>query len=75
MRISDNGRGIRSGPGKTGPGLGLRNMQERIEQLDGTLRILTSRGAQTGTIIEVSLPLSHLLPPQEDATQKRKVSS
>lgn len=72
MRISDNGRGIRSTPGKPGPGLGLRNMQERIEQLDGSLRILSSRGAQTGTVIEVSLPLSHLLPPQEEPASKRK---
>lgn len=75
MRITDNGRGLRSGPGRTGTGIGLRNMQERIEQLDGTLRILSSRGAQSGTVIEVSLPLSHLLPPQEDPTPKRKAGS
>ncbi|KIC44099.1 histidine kinase [Ruegeria sp. ANG-S4] len=72
MRITDNGRGLRSEPGHVSAGIGLRNMQERIEQLDGTLRILSSRGGGSGTVIEVSLPLSHLLPPQEDATPKRK---
>jgi two-component system, NarL family, sensor kinase len=66
MRIADNGRGLASAA-KTDSaretGLGLRNMQERIEQLDGTLRILSSRGASSGTVIEAQLPLSHLLPP------------
>lgn len=75
MRIEDNGRGIRTFPGQANPGLGLRNMQERIEQLDGTLRILSSRGAQTGTVIEISLPLSHLLPPEEEAAPKRELLS
>lgn len=72
MRITDNGRGLRNEPGHVSTGIGLRNMQERIEQLDGTLRILSSRGGRSGTVIEVSLPLSHMLPPQEDPTPKRK---
>lgn len=66
MRIADNGRGLSSGVGNGASGdsgLGLRNMQERIEQLDGTLRILSSRGPSSGTVIEAQLPLSHLLPP------------
>ncbi|MGR3615857.1 MAG: cache domain-containing protein [Paracoccaceae bacterium] len=71
MRISDNGKGLRRMPGQTVSGLGLRNMQERIEQLDGTLRILSSRGPQTGTVIEARLPLSHLLPPGDEATSRR----
>ncbi|MEM8632824.1 MAG: cache domain-containing protein [Pseudomonadota bacterium] len=59
LRITDNGRGIESkNAGKSG--IGLRNMQERVEQLDGNLRILSSR---TGTVIEAQVPLSHLLPP------------
>ena len=63
LRISDDGCGIDRNSTKTpGSGLGLRNMQERVEQLDGTLRILSSR---TGTVIEASVPLSHMLPPQE----------
>jgi len=69
LRISDNGRGM---PGDRNPssGLGLRNMQERIEQLDGTLRILSTkpaRGASSGTVIEARVPLTHLLPPDGQA--------
>jgi len=75
MRIADNGRGLPSQPGAAGPGLGLRNMQERIEQLDGTLRLLSSRGAQGGTEIEVTLPLSHLLPPEEAAAPKMEAQA
>mgnify|MGYP000716086840 FL=1 len=63
MRISDNGTGLPARQDRGGPGIGLRNMEERIEQLDGTLRILSSRGTQGGTVIEARLPLSHLLPP------------
>lgn len=70
LRIADNGRGIPAQPRGAGAGLGLRNMQERIEQLDGTLRILASRGPQSGTVIEAHLPLSHLLPPEDTAPQK-----
>ncbi|MDX2485634.1 MAG: cache domain-containing protein [Pseudodonghicola sp.] len=70
LRIADNGRGLATPPGAAGPGLGLRNMQERMEQLDGTLKILSSRSAQGGTVIEASLPLSHLLPPEDAATPK-----
>lgn len=75
MRITDNGRGMRTDPSTPSTGIGLRNMQERIEQLDGSLRILSSRGPRGGTVIEVSLPLSHLLPPQEDATPNRKAGT
>ncbi|SMO78701.1 two-component system, NarL family, sensor kinase [Thalassovita litoralis] len=72
LRISDNGQGIpQSRQTKGGPGgLGLRNMQERIDQLDGTLTISSSR---TGTEIVAKVPLTHLLPP-EDATSHKKKS-
>ena len=63
MRIADNGCGLPPDQARSGHGLGLRNMQERIEQLDGDLRILSSRSAQSGTVIEARLPLSHLLAP------------
>ena len=70
LRISDDGRGLEGTPAaqQERSGLGLRNMQERIEQLDGTLRILSSK---TGTVIEAQVPLSHLLPPEG----KTKVSA
>lgn len=58
MRIQDNGRGLDQT--KNTSGLGLRNMQERIEQLRGTLRLLSS---SNGTVIEASVPLSQMLPP------------
>lgn len=63
LRIADNGCGLDHAQTMTTArgGLGLRNMQERIDQLDGTLRILSSK---SGTVIEASVPLSHLLQPQ-----------
>jgi two-component system NarL family sensor kinase len=59
LRIQDNGRGMQDNRAEA-PGVGLRNMAERMERLDGTLRILSSK---TGTIIEAQVPLSHMLPP------------
>ncbi|MGB3278957.1 MAG: cache domain-containing protein [Pseudorhodobacter sp.] len=59
LRIQDNGRGMQDNPAEA-PGVGLRNMAERMERLDGTLRILSSK---TGTLIEAQVPLSHMLPP------------
>ena len=66
LRISDNGRGLNGGSGDAGaePGLGLRNMQDRMDQLNGSLRVLSPRnGRSGGTIIEAMVPLSHMLPP------------
>lgn len=63
LRIEDNGHGMVD-DGKDGSGLGLRNMQERMEQLNGSLRILSSR---QGTLIEAQVPLSHMLPPERTA--------
>ncbi|QPM89422.1 cache domain-containing protein [Pseudooceanicola algae] len=60
MRISDNGHGMRNTDSALGPGIGLRNMQERAEQMEGSLRILSSRG---GTVIEVQVPLSKIIDP------------
>lgn len=61
MRIQDNGKGIAQADRRKG-GLGLRNMQERMDQLRGTLRVLSS---EDGTVIEASVPLSHMLPPDQ----------
>tara|TARA_R110000796_G_scaffold59405_9_gene136986 strand:+ start:7271 stop:8677 length:1407 start_codon:yes stop_codon:yes gene_type:complete len=58
--ISDNGLGIAKN--NTSGGLGLRNMQERVEQLGGTLQLQAS--ARTGTQITATVPLSHMLPPE-----------
>ncbi|MEL6959816.1 MAG: cache domain-containing protein [Pseudomonadota bacterium] len=60
LRIADNGTGLPQGR-QARSGLGLRNMAERIEQLDGTLRIMSSK---TGTVIEAQVPLSHMLAPK-----------
>lgn len=60
LLISDNGRGMGSeDTGPKSPGLGLRNMQERMEQLGGTLTITE---ANPGTIIDATVPLKHILP-------------
>lgn len=62
MRIEDNGRGMpQGGKAAEAQGLGLRNMAERMEQLEGTLRILPARDG--GTLIEATVPLTHMLPP------------
>ncbi len=65
LRIADNGRGMDDAPPKRNgdAGLGLRNMAERIEQLDGTLRILCPPAG--GTIVEAQVPLTHMLPPDD----------
>ncbi|MGB1034347.1 MAG: cache domain-containing protein [Primorskyibacter sp.] len=64
LRISDDGRGLSRETSKSDAvsGLGLRNMQERMDQLGGALRVLSSK---SGTVIEAEVPLSHMLPPPE----------
>jgi len=73
LRIWDNGAGIptavTSSKGKGG--LGLRNMQERIDQLDGTLTISSTR---SGTLIEAKVPLTHLLPPEDSNETTKKAA-
>ena len=67
LRIVDNGRGMirPQGMRQQTTGLGLRNMQERIEQLGGSLRIMSSND---GTVIEAQVPLSHMLRPRNETT-------
>lgn len=73
LHVSDNGCGLdQTRTAAQGSGLGLRNMQERMEQLDGSLRILSSR---TGTVIEATVPLSHLLQPQERSDTDTRASA
>ncbi|MEM8592708.1 MAG: cache domain-containing protein [Pseudomonadota bacterium] len=69
MRIADDGRGLEDAPqGDPRAGLGLRNMQERVEKLNGSLRILSSR--KGGTVIEAQVPLTHLLGPSSRQPEK-----
>ena len=70
LRISDNGVGLDPTLSRRSAGIGLRNMQERVEQLDGTLRILAGAGSDGGTVIEATVPLTHLLPPERATTNK-----
>ncbi|MEH6836391.1 MULTISPECIES: cache domain-containing protein [Falsihalocynthiibacter] len=59
--ISDNGQGIpEARKDRVENGIGLRNMQERVDQLDGTFMM---NSTSDGTTIEVQVPFSHLLPP------------
>ena len=71
LRIADNGVGVYSKRERAG-GLGLRNMQERMEQLGGALRILSARGDKGGTVIEASVPLSHMLPPDDRSREQNR---
>ena len=58
MEIEDNGQGFKkSRPGSTA-GLGLRNMEERIEQLGGQFKIKSN---SNGTKILAKIPLTHIL--------------
>jgi two-component system NarL family sensor kinase len=49
-------------------------MQERVEQLDGTLHI-SGNAEGRGTVIEVTVPLSHLLPPETPEASPRKLTA
>ena len=62
LEIIDNGAGFnKNGDARLQTGLGLRNMQERIDQLDGQLHVKSS---DKGTQIKATVPLSHILPPE-----------
>ncbi|WP_146589906.1 cache domain-containing protein [Puniceibacterium confluentis] len=69
LRIADDGSGLEAARVSNPRGIGLRNMQERMDQLGGTLRILSSR---SGTVIEAQVPLSHLLPPEDTAAPRSR---
>jgi signal transduction histidine kinase len=53
IRVSDDGRGFR--PGSEAEGFGLRGMRERVELLDGRLRIAVRE--EGGTEVVARLPL------------------
>ncbi|MEP1588357.1 MAG: cache domain-containing protein [Tateyamaria sp.] len=75
LRISDDGIGMDYTSRQRANGIGLRNMQERVDQLDGQLRILSSGSGAIGTVIEASVPLTHLLPPDPSVPQKEPASA
>ena len=54
IRVSDDGRGFR--PGSEAEGFGLRGMRERVELLDGRLRIAVRE--EGGTEVVARLPLA-----------------
>ncbi|WP_234988733.1 cache domain-containing protein [Tropicibacter naphthalenivorans] len=66
LRVADNGVGL--GESRSHSGIGLKNMQERMDQLGGTLRVLSSK---SGTVIEAQVPLTHLLPPEGAPSQTK----
>ena len=68
MEIIDDGQGFAMGGTRSISGLGLRNMQERIEQLGGSLTITSGRH---GTKISALVPLSHILSPQSSVNTKK----
>lgn len=68
MLISDNGTGFRNNiPGTSNikPGLGLRNMQERLAHFGGTLEVETS---SSGTTLRARLPKSIYITRREEKT-------
>ena len=73
LKISDNGKGLVGRRPASNPGLGLRNMQERMEQLGGTLRLLDVLGG--GTTIEATVPLTHMLPPEKTSASNQKAAN
>ncbi|RPE71789.1 two-component system NarL family sensor kinase [Pacificibacter maritimus] len=70
LLVRDNGHGIAFSDAE-GRGLGLRNMQERMDQLDGTLTI--SQLSQ-GTQIDATVPLKHILSPDNPSPTRRRRS-
>lgn len=73
LQICDNGTGIKRNDDKTNVrGLGLRNMAERMERLDGSLTI-TDR--HPGTTIDATVPLKHILPPAGAGRPPREIGN
>jgi two-component system NarL family sensor kinase len=70
LTISDDGQGVdpsrKAASRSANGGSGMRNMQERMEQLNGAFSVTSSR---EGTTIEARLPLSHMLSPDSEERQ------
>ena len=67
LTISDDGQGVdpsrKAASRSANGGSGMRNMQERMEQLNGAFSVTSSK---EGTTIEARLPLSHMLSPDSE---------
>jgi two-component system NarL family sensor kinase len=74
LKIADNGRGMEwpVPARRTKGGLGMRNMLERLEQLDGTLTVTSD---DSGTTIEAQVPLTHMLAPISRRTDDKRTHS
>ncbi len=74
LRISDNGTGMTwpNAARNRATGLGLRNMQERVEQLGGSFRVMSTT---QGTTIEAQIPLTHMLRPQDPKPDPQRESA
>ena len=68
MRITDNGKGFELRGGT--PGLGQRNMQERMEQLGGSSQLRPAVGK--GVEIKAIALLTHMLPPDPGGADSKK---
>jgi signal transduction histidine kinase len=54
LTVHDNGKGY--DPAKVSYGIGIRNIRNRVEALDGNLEIVSTAGKGTETYISVELP-------------------
>ena len=57
LQVRDDGRGF--DPGRTGPGVGLPGMRERVESLGGEMKVAARVGA--GVEIDISMPVDEPL--------------
>lgn len=67
LEVADDGQGF--SPGAEVSGMGLRNLRERAESLQGTLKIASTPG--TGTTVTVGIPLVPPLSTDTSAIEKR----
>lgn len=66
LRVEDDGQGF--DPAAQAAGMGLRNLRERTQSLQGTLEVLSTPGA--GTTIGVTVPLTSPPPPGPSPIEK-----
>ncbi len=55
LAVEDNGQGFDTQEAATSPGMGLRNLEERVRSAGGTLEVVSSPGQ--GTRVTASLPI------------------